>query len=225
MDRTRIALTLLHSSGTWLALIVTVGVLFGAAAGFATNPVFGTGSPLAAGLNAGLLAATLVAVVWYSLETHRLLGVQRDAAEISEHPWLEVSPWPDEEIIRRQTLAASLRVKNVGHAPALIRRVGVTEPKESERGNWTVGAKGDDSPRALAPGQSYVVTIVELGTADGAAAVCLDVSFDYGTVHGGRGWLLLRFRYKDRQWKSRETRYEIELSSGRRLPRGIGTAE
>jgi hypothetical protein len=217
-------MTLPRKPTVWFWLILTAGLLFGSIAATATAARGGS-SAWVAGLQTGLLAATLVAAFWYALVTHRLLVSQRDASEIAEHPWLHVSAWPISEVLDPDQgrplpiVAASLRLKNVGRAPALLQSVAVSQPPEADASTWKVSLKGDGNPRALAPGQGFVVDIADIQVGVGARPVYIDVSIDYLTVHGGKGWILLRFRYAGGSWKSRQTRYDCTLSSGVRLPR------
>src|SRR5262249_3927293 len=42
-------------------------------------------------LNSAVVTATFVAVLWYAIETHKLVVGQERTAEISRHPWLEAT--------------------------------------------------------------------------------------------------------------------------------------
>src|SRR5258707_10545842 len=112
-------------------------------------------------------------------------------------------------------------IENVGRTPALLRNVSVEYEHQRGAADCEIVRGGDANPRALAPGQQFVVTIIELRFQRTLPppTVYVDVSISYQTIYGGMGLIVLRFRYGDFVWKSRETHYEGTLSSGLRLPR------
>lgn len=192
-------MTLPRKPAVWLWIIIIAGLLLGGVAGFATA-AHGGSSAWAAGLQTGLLGSTLVAAFWYALITHRLFVAQRDASEMAEQPWLQVSAWPGTDVIPAgpgrpyPVAAASLNIRNVGRTPALVQCVSVIQPNEPGAGAWPVTLQGDASPRALTEGQGFGVDIAQVEILDGDLPVYVDVSVDYQTVHGGQGRLVLRFR-------------------------------
>jgi hypothetical protein len=205
---------------TWFALIVVAGIVIGTGAG-----VLADSNRWATGTQVGLLAATLVAAYWYASVTQRLLNAQGDAVEISEHPWLQVPGWPTPTTIDDPgplRVDNSIELLNVGRSPALIQRVTATQPQEPNASPWKVDLKGDSNPRVLAPGQGYPIQVATIHVGPGSSEtnpVYLDVRIDYRTIHGGTGLVILRCRYSVAGgWKSRETRYQVVLSSKRQLP-------
>src|SRR5215471_12352918 len=115
--------------GTWVFLVF-VGVAAAIVAGLATHWARPTQSAWASGIYMGLLALTLVAILWYSFETRKLVRMQREASEIESHPWLHVAGWP---IARQLSIEermfsgdqSALPIKNVGRTPALLTRISV----------------------------------------------------------------------------------------------------
>jgi hypothetical protein len=216
--------------GTWLVL----GLLALAAAviaGYATHRAGSSPSAWAAGITPFVLGATLLAVLWYSLETRRLVRAQRDAAEITDHPWLHVAGWPVERPLIEGSMGifrgveVHLPIQNVGHTPALLRDISVSYEKLAGSRDCEVIRGGDANARVLAPGQQFVTKVAEVRFGEAAPpTLYLDVSISYGTIHGGTGRLVLRFRYADRAWKSRDTDYACTLSSRVTLPRPMDRA-
>jgi hypothetical protein len=179
----------------------------------------------------GLLGATLLAVLSYSLETRRLVRLQRDATEVSEHPWLHVAGWPAESALGPDeknpfgATVADLPIGNAGRTPALIREITVQCERLPASTEYQVFPGGDANPRALAPGQRFVTRLVEVRFgAQVPPRLNVNAHITYRTIHGGSGRVTLRFRFADGVWKSRDTDYECTLLSGQRLP-GVQEAE
>ncbi len=211
--------------GTWVALglLVLVAALI---AGIATHKASPGPSGWAAGISLFVLGATLLAVLWYSLETRRLVRTQRDAAEITDHPWLHVAGWPAEHPLDADAaipfggVEARLPIQNVGRTPALLRDISVWYDHQPDSKDCQVMHGGDANPRVLAPGQQFVTKVVEIRFGEPEPpTLYVEVSIRYQTIHGGTGRVVLRFRYADRIWKSRDTDYDCTLSSGLTLPR------
>ena len=213
---------------TW-AILSAVILAAAITAGFTTHMSRFSTSAWAYGIYVAVLGFTLLAVLWYSLETRRLVRIQRDAAEIADHPWLHVAGWPTDLALRADDMRpfggmlADLPVKNVGRTPALLRNILVQYEIPNNSDDSQVIPGGDANPRVLAPGQEVVTRIAEVqfGGPHGALLLFVTVSVTYYSVHGGTGRVTLRFRFQDGVWKSRETNYECTLSSGLRLPRGV----
>ena len=211
--------------GTWVALglLVLVAALI---AGIGTHKASPGPSGLAAGISLFVLGATLLAVLWYSLETRRLVRTQRDAAEITDHPWLHVAGWPAEHPLDADAaipfggVEARLPIQNVGRTPALLRDISVRYDHQPDSKDCQVMRGSDANPRVLAPGQQFVTKVVEIRFGEPEPpTLYVEVSIRYQTIHGGTGRVVLRFRYADRIWKSRDTDYDCTLSSGLTLPR------
>jgi hypothetical protein len=108
---------------TWIGAAICFGVICGVAAGVGTAGAAQKVSAWATGINAGLLAATFVAILWYSIQTRRLVDAQERSTEIDKHPWLLATT------LDAQWLAAGddfplggehlwLPIKNSGVSPA-----------------------------------------------------------------------------------------------------------
>jgi len=216
--------------GTWIVLGL-VGLAAAVLAGFATDWARPSQSAWAVGVSQGLLALTLLAILWYSLETRRLVRQQRDAAEITDHPWLsalwvEVADVPPGDAVPFGGIQASLPIENRGRTPAMLRDVTVSSEGEGQPNEWTVTLGGDHDPRTLVPGEQVIVKIADVAYGDlRHPTLSIKVSIHYRTVHGGTGNLMLRYRLSDRIWKSRDTSYTCTLSSGAILPRSTDSAK
>src|SRR5262249_4320739 len=203
---------------TWLALVLAC-VAAALIAGVATHRAQTSPSAWAAGLTLGLLALTLLAILWYSFETRNLVRIQREASEIESHPWLHVEAWPiprelsPEEAVKGDQFA--LPIMNVGRTPALITKVSVAHRGRIDP--W-VKLEGGANPRVLAPGQQFLATIVTLKAAGPSILAYLSVVIDYRALQGGGGQVVVWLRYAEGGWKSRRTAYAATLASGRALP-------
>lgn len=201
----------------WVIGTLSAGV--GAGVGVYVAP-----SGMAAAISAGLLAATFVAILWYSWETHQLVHMQRDGTELAEHPWLAAAWLRHGEIAVSDAapfggVRAGLPITNVGRTPAMLRQVTVSSPVLDRSSGWTVTLGGDKNPRTLVPGQHVIVTLAEvLFGGPTHPTLYVNVSIPYRTIHGGSGRARLRFRFANRSWKSGRTDYELTLASGQTFP-------
>lgn len=205
---------------TWVVLALVL-VLAAVVAGIATTQASPGNSGWAAGIYMWLLGATLLAVLWYSLETRRLVRIQREVAEIQDHPWLKVRAWPHRRPLPRTVetpfggTIAYLPILNVGRTPALFRSLTVEWERMEGSTEFEVILGTDLNPRVLAPGQDFVNRTIEIRYgAPTPPRLLVNVSIAYRTVHGASGRVMLRFRFADGTWKSRDTDYERILSSG-----------
>ncbi len=86
----------------------------------------GVFSPMLSGpINNAVVTATFVAVLWYAVETRRLVRGQERTAKISRHPWLEATNLKPEVIQPSHEIPLSgyhiwLPITNVGDTPAVI---------------------------------------------------------------------------------------------------------
>src|SRR5215467_3857755 len=205
--------------GTWIVLVF-VGVAAAIVAGLATHWARPSQSAWASGIYMGLLALTLLAILWYSFETRNLVRIQREASEIESHPWLHVEGWPiprklsPEEAVKGDQFA--LPIMNVGRTPALITKVSVAH--RGPQIDPLVKLEGDANPRVLAPGQQFLATIVTFKGFGPPIRAYLSVTIDYQALQGGGGRVVVWLRYAESTWKSRRTAYAASLASGRTLP-------
>ena len=201
----------------WIVLVF-VGVAAAIVAGLTTHWARPSQSAWAYGIYMGLLALTLLAILWYSFETRKLVRIQREASEIESHPWLHVAGWPIprqhdplEEIV--------LPIQNVGQTPAQITKISVAYDDGPLNLNDTlVNLGGDTDPRVLAPGQQFLATIMTILVGTQSTLLHLLVTIEYRALQGGSGRVVVRLRYAERGWKSRRTEYAATLASGRVLP-------
>ena len=202
---------------TWIVLVF-VGVAAAIVAGLTTHLARPSQSAWAYGIYMGLLALTLLAILWYSFETRKLVRMQREASELESHPWLHVAGWPIprqhdplEEIV--------LPIQNVGRTPAQITKISVAYDDGPQNLNDAlVNLGGDTNPTVLAPGQQFLATIMTILVARQSTVLHLSVTIDYRALQGGGGQVVVRLRYAEGGWKSRRTEYAVTLASSRVLP-------
>jgi hypothetical protein len=201
----------------WILIALSTGVASALLAGFATDQARPTLSAWATGLNAGLLAATLVAILWYSLRTHRLVDLQRDVAAVGNHPWLSamyLTPreLPPDEKAPFGSHEAMLPIVNTGRTPARLRRVTVTvEVEKGSDPDADLIPGGDDNPRVLVPGDRVDVKVLEIIYGGPPPTVYLDIVIEYDSIDDGSGRLTLQFRFANGRWKNRASRYDFTL--------------
>ena len=199
----------------WLVLTAFVSVLVGFMAYFR--------SPT--GINAGLLAGTFLAIIWYSWETHRLVDLHQESGEIDRHPWLSATSLKVDEIGRSEAAPLggfnlSLPIENHGRTPAYVGRITVD-------GGLAVGSHGCTfavrdravENQVIVPGDFLSVRLGTLTfTGPHAATVETRARIEYGTADGGRGVLTVGFRYRDGEWTNLDTMYDFTLRDGRTFP-------
>lgn len=201
----------------WILILLSAGVASAVLAGIATDPARPTLSAWATGLNAGLLAATLVAIVWYSLRTHRLVDLQRDVAAVGNHPWLSAMYLTPRDLLQDEKAPfgrheAILPITNTGRTPARLRRVTVsTEEEQEQASDCMLVPGGDNDPRVLVPGDRVDVKVLEIIYGGPPPTVYLDIVIEYDSIDGGSGRLTLRFRFANGRWKNRDSRYDFTL--------------
>lgn len=180
----------------WLLTTAAAGLVFALVAGFAAAFAAPSVSALASGINAGLLAATFIAILWYSWETRRLLDSQQESAEIMRHPWLssttlnveEVTPRPSEAPYGR--LVFRLRIDNQGQTPAYVRQITVTgEPVPgTERYSFAPREKPIRN-QVIAPRDFLDLLLRNVSFMDPRLDYVVETSatIEYSTADGGTG--------------------------------------
>ncbi len=205
----------------WLFIAVAVGMAFGLIAGLGVALAAPRVSAWATGINAGLLAATFVAILWYSWETRKLLDSQSHSAEIARHPWLSATALKivqvnasDGEFPRFEL---RLSIDNHGQTPAYIREIAVS-------GQLFVDSTGCRFAPRERPVRNQVIAPADfldlhLGTLSLLIppfryTVESRAEIAYATGDGGRGVLTVGFRYADGEWINLDTTYRFTLSNG-----------
>ena len=181
-------------------------------------------------LSVGLLAATLMAILWYTIETRSLRLQQQWDSEIHNHPWLKGSDLDvnqDEPTARFMGIVASetiyLPVKNVGTTPAYALHINV---------QWEM--KGQSPSRqerqvvsglSLAPGDTCHARLCDLEFLDPGDRATIDLEIEYRSFMGGGGRLKMNFYSHEKGWANGPTSpYEFWLSDGRQFPVATGTS-
>lgn len=221
-----IAVTVRMGARLWVASAVIVGLASAVVAGVGTYKASPSSSAWAWGLYVGFLGATFIAVLWYALLTHRMGVVQRQGAEVANHPWLlAISLRPDDvaadDGARFGRHVAFLPITNTGRTPALLRGILVGVRVERESSDCEILGGGDSDQRVLVPGDRVDVKLIDIKWLNAAPnpTVYLEVDINYATLDGGSGHLTSSFRYAERVWKPRPSGYEYTLASGGTFPR------
>jgi hypothetical protein len=152
----------------------------------------------AGALATGIFAATLFAILWYTIETRKLRLEQALGNEIQHHPWLKASDlsvsYNDEgdSFMGRETVC--LPITNVGATPAHDLRISVQWQVESEF--EILGPNG--SPKEigdidLAPRDTYHARLCEIDIEEPSARATIDVQISYRSYIGGGGQLAMSF--------------------------------
>lgn len=175
----------------------------------------------AGALSTGVLAATLVAATWYTLETRSLRLQQQWDSDIRNHPWLKGSDLKvnrDEgPLIWREVVY--LPIKNVGLTPAHDVHITVrwrVEGQEPSAGH------GSHSGISLAPGDTGRVKLCQIDFEAPGDQASIDVEIAYKSSVGGGGQLKMNFYTHERGWTNGPMSYEFWLSDGRRFPAQAG---
>jgi len=204
--------------GTGLAKIWPVGLVIGF--GLASFLIgLKLSSQSASLLSTAMLAATLVAAAWYSLETRVLRLQQQRDSEVRNHPWLKGSDlkvtWDKEHGGLAGRDIVYLPVINVGTTPAqdvqiTIRwRVEGNEPSSGER---EIGGM------VLMPGDTLNSKLCEIDWNFPDDRANIDVNITYRSFAGGGSRLKMNFYSHESGWANGSMSYEIWLSDGRRFP-------
>lgn len=212
----------------WLLTTAAVGLVFGLVAGFGAAFAAPGVSAWANGITAGLLAATFVAILWYSWETRRLLDSQQESAEIMRHPWLsattlnvvEVTPRPPGAPYGR--LAFRLRIDNQGQTPAYVRQITVTgQPAPGTERYCFAPRENPIRNQVIAPRDFLDLLLGNVSFMDPRLDHVVETSatIEYATADGGTGALTVGFRYSNGDWINLATTYKFALRSGAEFPR------
>lgn len=196
---------------SWIFIALAIGGVFG----------------LIAGLNAGLLAATFVAILWYSWETRKLLDSQLHSGELVRHPWLSATALrvekgtPEFQEFARCHL--QLPIDNHGQTPAYITEIEATGQlsAESEGCRFTPRERPVRN-QVIVPGDSLDLRLGTLSTIRPPFryTVITEARIAYDTADGGSGVLTVGFRYADDgEWTNLDTTYSFTLSSGSKFLR------
>jgi hypothetical protein len=212
----------------WLLAVVVVGLVFGLAAGLGAAFAAPRLSAWASGVNAGLLAATFVAILWYSWETRRLLDSQQESGEIARHPWLsattldmaEVTPPPMDASYGQ--VRFRLRIDNQGQTPAYVKHIEVSgRPAPGAAGYRFVAREKPIRNQVIAPRDFLDLHLGTVSFTQPRRDYLVELLADiqYSTADGGAGSLAVGFRYADGGWINLDTTYKFSLSSGAEFPR------
>jgi hypothetical protein len=176
-------------------------------------------------LNAAALVSTLVAVVWYTVETRALRLQQEFDSEIRNHPWLQASNLkvdrvdpvqnPDVGLCGRD--AVYLPVANVGLTPAHDLFVNVRWELEA-----SLPADGTKKYERIivAPNDTCHLKLCELDYDDPDNRASIAVEISYKSFLGGGGSFEMKFIKEPGQgWANGPmSPYRFWMSNGRTFP-------
>jgi hypothetical protein len=170
-------------------------------------------------LTTGVLAATLAAATWYSLETRALRMEQRASDEIRYHPWLRGSDlkvtWLEDQGGAAGLDELYLPITNIGQTPAhdLTYAVGWRRTGRDPLAESRNVVHGD-----LSPGDTLHAKLCAIPWENPDDGAAVEVSIDYRTYLGGRGRLSMKFERDENGWTNRDCDYEFRLASGPDYP-------
>lgn len=178
----------------------------------------------ATALSTAVLAATLGAILWYTLETRALRLQQQGDSELRNHPWLRGSDLVvnrDDSTARIMGMVACetiyLPVKNVGTTPAYALDINVRWEMRGQ--NPSRQERQAVSGLSLAPGDTCHAKLCDLEFIDPGDRATIDVEIEYKSLMGGGGRLKLNFYSHEKGWANDPTSpYESWLSDGRQFP-------
>jgi len=176
-------------------------------------------------INTAVVTATFVAILWYAIETRKLVSGQERTAEIARYPWLEATNLkPEARKTSDWQLPLSgyhvwLPITNVGSTPAVELEVETTlRVVDSTRARPLEGA-GKKVGQTLVPRDVLHLEIGRVLIEGPDTAFEISVQIAYRTIDGGRARVEMSFTYNAAQgWRNGPTRYEVRLSDGTRLP-------
>ena len=183
--------------------------------------IFGSGNPYKINLiTAAILAATLVSILWYTVETHKLRTNYEKGAEIESFPWLTGS---DLKVNKNETIenfiwsdTIYLPIKNVGKTPAFDTKIqtniNAQEPDILEKKEY--------QDIIIAPGDTYHFKLGQLNYHNPTEDVAqIDVTLTYKSYLGGKGKSTQNFVYRNKSWANGPSTYQFILSDGRTYPK------
>ena len=175
---------------------------------------------LATALSHGIVASTLVAVTWYTIETRGLRIQQQMDSEIRIHPWLRCShlsvthDMHEGGVIGRSTI--DLPITNVGLTPAQDLYIKVCW--ELKGGNPAQHTQ-QVGPISLAPSDTHHQKLCQIDFDTPDDRVTIDVEVQYRSSMGGGGHLKMNFFSHEGGWANGPMApYQFWLSDGRRFP-------
>ncbi len=227
-----------RSSWVWIGYTLAVGLVLGLTVAVCTVRAAPSVSASASGITAGLLAATFVAILWYSWETHQLLDLQRESTEITRHPWLsatllkmaEIEPpsrlppiSPTLQVPSYGDVRFRLPINNEGLTPAYIKRITVRgEPDDPSTGyGFLARERGEVRNQVIVPHDVLDLYLGRVVFTQSRSDYVVDIFVDirYETTDGGSAMLKVGFRYSKGGWISLPTTYDITLGTGAQFPR------
>jgi hypothetical protein len=177
-----------------------------------------------AALSAGLLASTLVVVLWYSWETRRLVDTQRRANELDQHPWLSATSLRIEEIGPSEGTFAFgghgvwLPIENVGRTPAFDVNVAVdVSVPDRDSGGAPKHLQKKARDQVIVPRDQLHIRFPDIAWPGIPFRATAAVQIRYCVMDGGRGEIDLAFNCTDGNWLNGPTQYRFWMADGTSL--------
>jgi len=208
---------------TWIVVIVVGAAGVGAISLICTE--------LAGAINTAVVMATFLAVLWYAIETRRLVVGQERASELDRHPWLEATNLKPERIAPPSEgtplggFHVWLPITNVGHTPAIDLEIdALTTVADVDIGR-TVEAREKRVGQTLVPRDVLHQEISRVFLEGPNTTIRVDVRIMYRTIDGGRADLSVGFLYTaGKGWRNLPTQYLFWLADGSHFPSALATA-
>jgi len=184
-------------------------------------PAIGLVCPtLANPIGTAVTSATFVAVLWYAIETRRLVGGQERAVEIARHPWLEATNLKPEPIAPGEGKVFGgfriwLPITNVGSTPALDLKLETTTTITDPSLDLAREASEARAGQTLVPRDVLHQEIAEAFLGGPQTTIVVKARIAYRTIDQGRGRVEVGFQYTaSKGWRNLPTRYETWLADG-----------
>lgn len=196
-------------------VVITVAVAIGLLAVGIVAPT------LASPINTAILTATFVAILWYAVETRRLVEGQERTAEIARHPWLVATNLKPELIPHTESEAPFggyhiwLPITNVGPTPAVDLEIEATTAVSDPSLDRVLEAKEKRTGQTLVPRDVLHQEVARVFSEGPQTTIEVKMRIAYRTIDGGRGRLDVGFQYTaEKGWRNLPTRYETWLADG-----------
>jgi hypothetical protein len=204
----------------WIVSIVVGALILGAISLARTQ--------LAGAINAAVVMATFLAVLWYAIETRELVEGQERATELDRHPWLEATNLRPERIAPPSEgrplggFQIWLPITNVGHTPAIDLEVDALTTVSNVDIGQTIEAREKRFGQTLVPRDVLHQEISRVFLEGPRTTIRVDVRIVYRTIDGGRADLTVGFTYTaEKGWRNLPTQYQFWLADGSHFPRDV----
>lgn len=169
-------------------------------------------------LNAVILTATLIVLIWYTVETYKLRTNHEHGVEIESFPWLTGSDLVTKKVetienfIWNETIY--LPIKNTGKTPALNVNLKLNIEVEGPE----ILEKKEIQGVMIAPGDIFHFKLGQFNYHKPEDKAQVEAVITYKSYLGGEGKLIQKFCYCNKSWVNGPSTYYFTRSDGRSYP-------